>query len=84
MGLPNDSKAAYPSIFNDETPEDLLSPLDVILLKILYEPELKSGMNLVDTKRAVDIILKRYQNQGVLKNAVKEAKSMELYKLIAY
>lgn len=84
MGLPNDSKAAYPSIFNDETPEDLLSPLDVILLKILYEPELKSGMNLVDTKRAVDIILKRYQNQGVLKNAVKEAKSTELYKLIAY
>ncbi|WP_341664529.1 DUF2927 domain-containing protein [Vibrio sp.] len=84
MGLPNDSEAAYPSIFNDETPEDLLSPLDVILLKMLYEPELKSGMSFVETKQAIDTVLNRYQRQGVLKNAVSDAKSTKLYKLIAY
>lgn len=84
LGLPNDTKAAYPSIFNDETPEDLLSPLDIILLKMLYEPELKSGMDLSKVQQAIDTILKRYQRLGVLKKAAAMAKSTELYQLTSY
>ncbi len=84
MGLPNDTNAAYPSIFNDETPENLLSPLDVILLKMLYEPELKSGMDLAQTQQAVDAILSRYQLQGVLTQAITIAKSTELFQLVGY
>jgi hypothetical protein len=40
LGLFNDSEQAYPSIFNDKTPDDFLSPLDIVLLELLYEPTL--------------------------------------------
>ncbi|MFT6986252.1 MAG: hypothetical protein ACJAT7_002077 [Psychromonas sp.] len=38
MGLPNDSVAVYPSIFNDRSIESYLSGLDYLLLKITYHP----------------------------------------------
>ncbi|EGR4057070.1 DUF2927 domain-containing protein [Vibrio cholerae] len=79
MGLPNDSELAYPSIFNDKTPEDLLSPLDVILLKLLYEPELSSGMRQPQLQSLLKTKLKQYEQQGVLDNAVQEARSSPLY-----
>ncbi|MDN3609709.1 DUF2927 domain-containing protein [Vibrio ostreicida] len=84
MGLPNDTETAYPSIFNDETPEDLLSPLDVVLLQMLYEPSLKPGMGKAQVKEATEAILKRYQRQGVLKQAVAVSKSTELFQLTGY
>jgi hypothetical protein len=84
MGLPNDAETAFPSIFNDETPEDLLSPLDIILLKILYEPSLKPGMKEADVRPRLQAIIKRYQQQGILNRAVSDAKSGELYQLIGY
>lgn len=84
MGLPNDSESAYPSIFNDQTPEDLLSPLDVILLRLLYEPELKAGMSEQEAKPVVANILRRYKKNGTLERAVSVAKSGELFQLIGY
>ncbi|KIE20012.1 hypothetical protein SE23_13795 [Vibrio sinaloensis] len=82
MGLPNDAESAFPSIFNDETPEDLLSPLDVVLLQLLYEPELTVGMNAEQVRPIVRKILRRYQKQGVLDKAVATANSGELYQLV--
>ncbi|USD40165.1 DUF2927 domain-containing protein [Vibrio sp. SCSIO 43135] len=82
LGLPNDSPHAYPSIFNDETPDDLLSPLDIVLLQLLYEPELKSGMTKSQLEPVVSKILNRYQSQGVLSGAVQEAKGAPLYQLL--
>ncbi|MBY8161014.1 DUF2927 domain-containing protein [Vibrio fluvialis] len=79
MGLPNDSEKAYPSIFNDKTPDDLLSPLDVILLKLLYEPELKTGMSEQQVRPIVKTILKQYKKDGVLAQAVQMSHSSELY-----
>ncbi len=84
LGLPNDSDKAYPSIFNDHTPEDLLSPLDVVLLQLLYEPELKAGMTKAQVKPIVRKILKRYQETGVLKRAPNTAQQAPLYQLIGY
>ncbi len=84
LGLPNDSESAFPSIFNDETPEDLLSPLDVVLLKLLYEPELKSGMNEQQVKPIVRRLLARYKKDGTLNRAVSTAKQGELFQLIGY
>lgn len=84
LGLPNDSDKAYPSIFNDYTPEDLLSPLDVVLLKLLYEPELKVGMTESEAKPIVRKILKRYSETGVLQQASKAAQQAPLYQLIGY
>ncbi len=84
LGLPNDSDTAYPSIFNDHTPEDLLSPLDVVLLQLLYEPELKPGMTKAQVKPIVQKILKRYQETGVLKRAPNTTQQAPLYQLIGY
>ncbi|MFM2589577.1 DUF2927 domain-containing protein [Vibrio sp. TBV020] len=84
LGLPNDSDSAYPSIFNDNTPEDLLSPLDVVLLKLLYEPELKVGMTEKQVKPIIKRLLKQYQNNGTLDKAVSVAKGGELFQLVGY
>ncbi|MBV7299034.1 DUF2927 domain-containing protein [Enterovibrio paralichthyis] len=44
MGLPNDSDKVYPSIFNDSSKNNLMSPLDITLLRLLYSPEVRAGM----------------------------------------
>lgn len=84
MGLPNDSEAVYPSIFNDKTPEDLLSGLDGLLLKMLYSPEVKSGMNETSVKPILEKLLKQWQKNGTLKSATYDVKSGELYPLLGY
>ncbi|MGF1910657.1 DUF2927 domain-containing protein [Vibrio kasasachensis] len=82
LGLPNDSELAYPSVFNDQTPDDLLSPLDVILLKLLYEPELVSGMKRQQVIPLLDKLILRYQREGVLDNAVSLARGAPLRKML--
>lgn len=84
MGLPNDAESAFPSIFNDETPEDLLSPLDVVLLQLLYEPELMPGMTVSQVTPLLKKKIEAYQKQGKLAQAVSIAKSGVLYQLIGY
>jgi len=79
LGLPNDSEFAYPSIFNDKTPEDLLSPLDIVLLKLLYEPELKTGMTESQARPVLRKLIKQYQQKGLLQQALKESQSSPLY-----
>ena len=44
LGLANDSPAARPSIFNDDEEFGLLTTHDEILLKMLYDRRLQSGM----------------------------------------
>ena len=44
MGLPNDSKLARPSLFNDDLEFALLTEHDAILLRMLYDPRLRPGM----------------------------------------
>ena len=44
MGLPNDCPEAVPSIFNDDQQYALLTRRDELLLKMLYDPSLASGM----------------------------------------
>ncbi|MFN3662886.1 DUF2927 domain-containing protein [Yoonia sp.] len=45
MGLPNDSDAARPSIFNDSEEFALLTRHDELLLRMLYDPRLQTGMD---------------------------------------
>ena len=45
LGLANDSPAARPSIFNDDDEFALLTSHDELLLKMLYDPRLRTGMN---------------------------------------
>ncbi|MBL1438063.1 MAG: DUF2927 domain-containing protein [Rhodobacteraceae bacterium] len=44
LGLTNDSRAARPSIFNDDEEFAALTHHDELLLRILYDPRLHSGM----------------------------------------
>jgi hypothetical protein len=46
MGLANDSPNARPSIFNDDDEFALLTNHDELLLKMLYDPRLETGMTL--------------------------------------
>ena len=44
LGLANDSPQARPSIFNDDEEFGLLTTHDELLLRILYDPRLETGM----------------------------------------
>lgn len=44
LGLANDSPRARPSIFNDDEEFGLLTTHDELLLKMLYDPRLQTGM----------------------------------------
>lgn len=44
LGLANDSPQARPSIFNDDEEFALLTVQDELMLKMLYSPELRTGM----------------------------------------
>jgi hypothetical protein len=50
MGLPNDSRAARPSIFNDAKEFALLTRHDEMLLAMLYDPALEPGMTLDEAR----------------------------------
>lgn len=56
MGLANDSPDARPSVFNDDEEFGLLTRHDEILLRILYDPRLKSGMTTSDARPIVETI----------------------------
>ncbi|MFK7755227.1 MAG: DUF2927 domain-containing protein, partial [Sedimentitalea sp.] len=45
LGLPNDSPAARPSIFNDDDEFALLTSHDEKLLSMLYDPRLSPGIS---------------------------------------
>lgn len=45
LGLGNDSPQARPSIFNDDDEFALLTTHDEMLLKLLYDPRVKPGMD---------------------------------------
>ncbi len=48
LGLPNDSPAARPSIFNDDEEFALLTDHDELLLRILYDDRLQPGATAAD------------------------------------
>ncbi|MBC58513.1 MAG: hypothetical protein CL814_16470 [Confluentimicrobium sp.] len=50
LGLANDSPAARPSIFNDDEEFALLTNHDELLLKMLYDPRLRPGMQVAEAR----------------------------------
>lgn len=84
LGLPNDSELVYPSIFNDHTPNDLLSGLDYLLLKLLYQPALKSNMSAAQISQAVRPILRDWQAKGIIQTANQQVRKGALYQLLGF
>jgi hypothetical protein len=62
LGLPNDSNAARPSIFNDDEEFALLTTQDEWMLKILYTPALRPGMTEAEARPIVQSLASRLLN----------------------
>ena len=56
MGLANDSPTARPSIFNDDEEFGLLTRHDELLLRMLYDPRLRTGMTLEEARPVAQTI----------------------------
>lgn len=59
LGLPNDSPAARPSIFNDDEEFALLTRQDEMMLRILYNPALRPGMTEAEARPLVAELARR-------------------------
>ncbi len=53
LGLANDSPNARPSIFNDDEEFALLTPMDELMLKMLYSPRLTPGLTEAEARPIV-------------------------------
>ncbi|MFN7222823.1 MAG: DUF2927 domain-containing protein [Paracoccaceae bacterium] len=54
LGLANDSPRARPSIFNDDEEFALLTSQDELMLRILYNPTLRTGMSEAEARPIVE------------------------------
>ncbi|MEO6298121.1 MAG: DUF2927 domain-containing protein [Paracoccaceae bacterium] len=59
LGLPNDSNAVRPSIFNDDEEFALLTRQDELMLRILYNPALHPGMSEAEARPIVQTLASR-------------------------
>ncbi|MCH1930875.1 DUF2927 domain-containing protein [Shewanella sp. A25] len=84
LGLPNDSEKVFPSIFNDKTPQNLLSGLDYILLKLLYSDAIKPGMTGAEAKPILQQLIQRWQKDGTIGGADKRVREGKLYPMLGY
>lgn len=56
LGLPNDSPAARPSVFNDDEEFGLLTTHDEYLLRMLYDPRMRPGMTAAQARPVAEVI----------------------------
>jgi len=78
MGLPNDSDWVNPSVANDKSVLDLLTGLDYLMLKILYDRRLAVGMGVKQSGAIIDEILLDFEQQNLIKNAISKARKLRL------
>lgn len=65
LGLPNDSPRARPSIFNDDQEFALLTPMDELMLRMLYDDRLRPGMTEDEVRPLVGLIAAELLGGGV-------------------
>lgn len=82
LGLPNDSDKVFPSIFNDSSKDDYLSGLDLILIKALYHPSIKIGMNTKQVRRQLNYLLDGPSFQQLIFDADLKVREQGLYRLL--
>ncbi|SFF86212.1 DUF2927 domain-containing protein [Neptunomonas qingdaonensis] len=75
LGLPRDSDAVFPSIFNDKTVNYLLTGLDDILLRMLYDPRMLPGTDRREILKISPHILSDLEKRGLIENATLRVKS---------
>ncbi len=82
LGLPNDSNWVNPSIANDASKIELLTGLDYLLLKILYDKSLKAGAPYPQNQQAIKRVIKRLESDGEIKHASKTINQTGLFPLL--
>lgn len=82
MGLPNDSDWVNPSIANDASKVELLTGLDYLFLKILYNPKLKVGMPMSLSQPIIKQIIDELRNEGMIEKAQQEVNRHGLYPIL--
>ena len=82
LGLPNDSDEVYPSIFNDVSSDIYLSPLDYILLKMLYSPRLHAGMSLAEVEQALPAVIDDLYYLKIIDNAATDVQEGSLKRFL--
>ena len=79
LGLINDSKRFYPTVFSDITDDELLTGLDYVLLRLLYSPEMRSGMTISQARPVIRRILEQWERTGVIRDAERAVSLGPLY-----
>lgn len=82
LGLPNDSEKVFPSIFNDKSVNSLLTGLDYLLLKMLYDPRVKAGMKRPEIMPVLRKIAIGFKKDNKFKTAEKDVRFGSLYELL--
>jgi len=82
LGLPNDSDWVNPSIANDSSKIELLTGLDYLLLKILYDKSLKAGMPYPQNQKVIKKIIQKLEHNGQIGLATEIVNRRGLYRLL--
>lgn len=82
MGLPNDSVKVFPSVFNDLSTDAYLSGLDYLLLKMLYDSRVKTGMDEKAARSILQTIAAEYARDGLFDTAARTAAESGLSAMI--
>jgi len=73
VGLSNDTDRPLPSIFNHGTVRSFLSGLDVLMLKMLYDPRIRPGMKEAAARPLLLRIAGEYEAAGTIGHAERMA-----------
>lgn len=73
MGLPNDSLKVFPSIFSRKSSQAFLTGLDHLMLRMLYDPRIKSGMDEKAVRPILRTIAAEYQRDNRFATAEQQA-----------
>ena len=73
MGLPNDSPKVFSSIFSRKSTQAFLTGLDHLLLRMLYDPRVKPGMDENTVRPILQTIAAEYQRDQRFDSAEKTA-----------
>lgn len=79
LGLFNDSKTVYPTVFSDITKNDRLTGLDYVLIKLLYSPQLRPGMSYAQARPVIRRQLAQWARSGLFDRAARLMAERPLY-----
>jgi hypothetical protein len=81
LGLLNDSRYFHPTVFSDVTDDEFLTGFDFLLLKLLYSPEVTTGMTYSQAAPVIRRQLEIWERNGLINRASSIVANSPLYAL---